>query len=72
MSDDKRMITIWFLCGVILTVYGVTIAISGIHNIYNPPPVMKAELHLDLWWGFVLLAAGMIFVIHQWPGRIKK
>ena len=47
MSDTTSRITIWFLCGVILAVYGLTIAITGIYHMVNPPSVVGAELHLD-------------------------
>ncbi len=65
-------VTIWFLCGIILSVYGVTIVGSGIYNILNPPAVFGAGLHLDFWWGLVMLGAGLVFVFHQWPGRIAR
>ncbi|HLA39750.1 MAG TPA: hypothetical protein VJ417_07130 [Candidatus Glassbacteria bacterium] len=72
MSVQRMTVTIWFLCGVILTVYGIAVVGSGIYNVYNPPPVKVAYLHLDLWWGIVLTITGAIFVLHQWPGRVKK
>ena len=71
MSDTTSRITIWFLCGVILAVYGLTIAITGIYHMVNPPSVVGAELHLDFWWGLVLIVVGGIFLIHQRPCRIK-
>ena len=71
MTGYNKRITIWFLCGIILSVYGITIAISGIYHMVNQPDVVGAELHLDFWWGVVLIAVGMIFLIHQRPRRIK-
>ena len=72
MSDRTSRITIWFLCGIILSVYGLTISISGIYHMVNQPDVIGAELHLDFWWGVVLIAVGVIFLILQRPGRVKK
>jgi hypothetical protein len=71
MSDRTSRITIWFLCGIILSVYGLTIAVSGIYHMVNQPDVVGAELHLDFWWGLVLIVVGGIFLVYQRPGRIK-
>jgi len=71
MAEHDKRISIWFLCGIILFIYGLTIAISGIYHMVNQPDVVGAELHLDFWWGLVLIVAGGIFLIHQRPGRIK-
>jgi len=71
MAEHDKRISIWFLCGTILFIYGLTIAISGIYHMANQPDVVGAELHLDFWWGMVLIVAGGIFLIHQRPGRIK-
>ena len=72
MSNDNRMsLSIWFLCGIILSVFGLTVAISGIYNAYNPPPVFGEKLHLDIIWGFVLLAVGITFIVLQRPSKIR-
>jgi hypothetical protein len=68
MSGEHRA-TIWFLCGMILLVFGVTIVGSGIYNVRNPPGVYGAHLHLDIWWGACLTIAGAVFLWRQWPGR---
>lgn len=71
MAGKRARVTIWFLCGVILCVYGVAIIGSGIYNLYNPPQVVGAELHLDLYWGFILLAVGAVFIYKQWPDKVS-
>jgi hypothetical protein len=72
MSDNQQMgLTIWFLCGIILGVFGLTVTISGIFNAFNPPPVFGTELHLDIVWGLVLLVAGVAFMILQRPSKIR-
>ncbi len=72
MSEEHKMgLSIWFLCGIILSVYGITITASGIYNVYNPPDVVAASLHLDLIWGLVLLAAGIAFLVLQRPSRVN-
>ncbi len=73
MSEKPAMgLSIWFLSGIILSVYGITLIASGIYNAYNPPAVFGAGLHLDLAWGLVLLAAGLALLILQRPSRVKK
>jgi hypothetical protein len=62
-------VTIWFLCGIILLVYGLTIIGSGIYNLAHPPEVYAARLHLDLWWGIGLTIVGAVFLWRQWPSR---
>jgi hypothetical protein len=64
-----RRVTIWFLSGIILLVYGLTVVGSGINNAANPPPVYGSYLHLDIWWGVVLTIVGAVFLWRQWPGR---
>lgn len=72
MSDNQQMVlTIWFLCGIILGVFGLAVTASGIYNAYNPPPVFGADLHLDIVWGLVLTAAGAAFMYFQRPSKIR-
>ncbi len=73
MSDNLQMsLSIWFLCGIILGVYGITVTASGIFNALNPPPVFGAEYHLDIVWGLVLLCAGVAFMVLQRPSRVNR
>jgi hypothetical protein len=70
MSNQRRQISIWFLVGVILAIYGVTITGSGFYNLVHPPAgVIGAHFHLDLWWGVVMTAGGAVFLWRQWPGK---
>ncbi len=70
MTNERRQLSIWFLVGVILVVYGITIIGSGFYNLAHPPDgVVGADLHLDLWWGFVLTAGGAVFLWRQWPRK---
>lgn len=69
MTEGKKEISIWFMAGIILSVYGVTITASGVFYLFNPPEVFAAELHLDLLWGILLTVAGALFLWTQRPGR---
>ena len=68
MNAPKKEITIWFLVGVILLVYGLTITGCGIYNMFNPDPhLVGNELHLDFWWGIVMGIGGGIFLYTNRP-----
>ena len=59
------MKSIWFFVGVLLTIMGAIIAISGAYSLINPPenPKILSHLHPDLWWGIIMLAFGLFFAI---------
>ena len=78
MSDRKHFISIWFFIGLLLTVYGVLILGSGIYELVSPPVAeaqsaiernVMANLHAAIWWGALLLALGLIYVINFRPGK---
>ena len=49
MTEDKKQISIWFMAGIILSVYGLTITVTGIYYLFNPlEVVVGADMHLDL------------------------
>ncbi len=59
------MKSIWYFVGLLLTIIGAIVTISAIHSLIHPPAQSKifSHLHPDLWWGFVMLAFGLFFVI---------
>jgi hypothetical protein len=66
MTDDRaqeKMISIWSWVGMILTTYGVLICGSGVYYIFRPPAIVLAELNPSLWWGAVMLLAGVFFLL---------
>ena len=67
--SGKRRITIWFLSGLIIFVYGLAVTGSGVYNLFHLPEVKMAELHLDFWWGLIMILVGAIFLYTQRPGR---
>ena len=64
-------ISIWFFIGVALLVNGAIIFATGVYEIWNPPanPVVLFHLHASLWWGAVLLAAGIFYAFRFKPRR---
>lgn len=64
-KEPKKMRPIWYFVGLMLSAMGTIVLISGVAN-YVSPPTMKtalSELHPELWWGAVMIAAGLIFLL---------
>jgi len=77
MAEHKHFISIWFFIGLLLTVYGVLILGSGLYELSSPaPPAVQgvesnvmAGLHAAIWWGGLLLASGLSYVIGFRPRK---
>ena len=67
----KKMISIWFFVGGLLAAYGALILIAGLSNptAANGREVMMQGLHLQIWWGIVLLVMGLGYLVRFRPGR---
>ena len=66
MADGvKKMKPIWFIVGLALTFMGGVILISGIYDLLARVEYKTglARLHPALWWGGLMVAAGLIFVL---------
>jgi len=61
----KKMKSIWYMVGLVLLTIGAVIFLTGIYNLIDPPVVTTAMGHLqpDLWWGGLMVVAGLIFVM---------
>ena len=72
--EEHHQIPIWFFIGILLTVYGVLILGSGIYSLIRPPQreVALGYLHADIWWGALLLALGILYVLKFRPARDQR
>jgi hypothetical protein len=71
MSSTK-MYSIWFFVGVMLTVLGFIVFSMGIYYIFNPETHTRlASLNPSLWWGAIILVAGLLFLIPSWMEHRK-
>jgi hypothetical protein len=63
--SHKKAVPIWFVIGCLLTVYGALILGSGIYDYFVPANTSVAVpwLHLQVWWGLLVLALGLTYVI---------
>lgn len=58
---------IWFFVGVILLLYGLIIAASGL--LMTPRATVLAELRPALWWGALMCVGGAVFLALGLRGR---
>lgn len=65
-------ISIWFFIGLSLLVNGILIVGAGVWELIHPPAtpgVVLFHLHANIWWGGVLLLAGLFYCLRFAPGR---
>ena len=68
-------IPIWFFIGVLLTIYGAMILVYGVvewTTANYPAGVQLTQLHTPVWWGGLLTALGLLYVVKFRPGRAGK
>jgi uncharacterized membrane protein YdbT with pleckstrin-like domain len=65
MEQEKKMKPIWYFVGIMLSAMGVVILVSGIVNYADPQvsTTVLSELHPALWWGGIMIVAGLIFLL---------
>jgi hypothetical protein len=56
------ILPVWFFAGVLLSIYGVMIFVSGMLEWSAPQTTVLAELHAPVWWGAVLAVVGGSYV----------
>lgn len=64
--------SIWFFIGILLVIYGAMILGGGIFEWATgnyPAAVQLTQLHAPVWWGAVLLAAGIFYTAKFAPRR---
>ena len=62
-KEPKQMKPIWYFVGLMLSAMGIVVLIAGIANYLSPPSrqTVLSHLHPELWWGIVMIAAGLLF-----------
>ncbi len=67
-------IPIWFFIGVLLAIYGGLVFGYGLYEwstgLY-PAGVQLTQLHTPVWWGALLLAIGVFYLVKFRPVRSR-
>jgi hypothetical protein len=68
---EKHSISVWFFIGLLLTIYGFLVLVSGVYELWVPPntQVAMAHLHIGIWWGAGMLLFGLVYLIRFRPKR---
>ncbi len=74
--SERKMLSIWFFVGVMLTILGTLVTATGVNYIFHPQDsTVLAHLNTNLWWGVVMLLSGLAFlvpaVIHHRSNRAE-
>jgi hypothetical protein len=66
-SEPTRMKSIWYLVSLVLMEMGGLVLIAGIIELFAPSPrrTVLAEIHPGIWWGCVMIVAGVIFYVRN-------
>lgn len=67
----ENHVSIWFLIGLQLSIFGILIAGSGIYDLIVPPanPTVLGNLHPAIWWGAIMLVLGIFYTVKYRPGK---
>jgi hypothetical protein len=65
----EHHVSIWFLIGLQLSIYGALIVGAGIYVLYYPPEqaTVLENLHPAIWWGAIMLALGLFYTLKFRP-----
>ena len=67
-------LSIWFFIGILLSIYGAMILSYGIYTLVtgHTANVALAYLHTPVWWGAMLTALGVFYLVKYRPGKTEK
>jgi hypothetical protein len=65
----EHTVSIWFLIGLQLAIYGALVTGAGIYQYITPPahPLVLAELHAGIWWGALMGVLGAFYIVKFRP-----
>lgn len=67
----EQTLSIWYLIGQLLVIYGILIGGMGFYHLFYPPPqhLILTNLHADLWWGILILILGVFYTLKFRPSK---
>ncbi|WP_263381334.1 hypothetical protein [Granulicella arctica] len=69
VPKERKEISIWFFCGILMLGYGLVLIATGFTELHNPPPTVLANLQPTLWWGVLLSVFGGFYTVKFRPGK---
>ena len=72
MHDRQRILPVWFFIGLLLTLYGIVVLITGVSQFAHPSAVVLAQYHPGVWGGILLLLIGGFYLLRFWPRSNEK
>lgn len=69
MLMKEHHVSIWFLIGLQLSIYGVLIVGAGLYGLYYSPEqtTVLENLHPAIWWGALMLVLGLFYAFRFRP-----
>jgi len=63
-EQDTGMRPIWYFVGWMLVMIGSLVVIAGIYGLFYtlPSKTIFPNMHIDLWWGAILILAGILYI----------
>jgi hypothetical protein len=69
----ENHVSIWFLIGLQLVIFGVLITGAGIYGYFVPPApehqTVLGGLYPAIWWGFLMLLVGLFYTVKFRPRK---
>ena len=67
-SKDEVMVPVWVWVGLVLSIFGVIITVTGVYYLFSPQeqPTVLAETHPCLWWGGAMTVFGLVMLLVTW------
>jgi hypothetical protein len=63
-QETAKLISIWTWVGIVLLGYGLIITATGIYYVFaGPPATVLGNLNPSLWWGAIMLVAGVVLLL---------
>lgn len=76
MLMKERHVSIWFLIGLQLSIFGILITGAGVYGFLFPPPpeqeTVLSSLHAAIWWGAIMLVLGLVYTFKFRPAKTTE